>query len=199
MGAEAGSADILALLKSETKSEHDAAESALRFFDPQFSIEDYSKTIRLFFGFYHPLEEQLWHVPGWAEAGLDLEHRRKSVRLESDLRALGISNPHSLPFCSNLPKLDGLGDGFGCLYVLEGATLGGRHISRYLREKLNVLPETTGAFHAGYGERTGAMWSEFREKLTAYADGRDENKKIVDAALATFRSLREWMISRSKQ
>ena len=187
--------DILALLKSETKAEHDAAEGALRFFDPHFSIEDYSRMIRRFFGFYQPLEERLWQLPGWAAAGVDLEARRKSAWLEADLRALGISNPGDLPLCDDLPAPAGLGDGFGCLYVLEGATLGGRHISRHLREKLNVLPGTTGAFHAGYGERTGLMWSEFREKLATYAAGRDENQRIVDAAVATFRSLRAWMIS----
>ena len=53
------------------------------------------------------------------------------------------------------PNSDSLA--FGCLYVMEGATLGGQVIGRHVRQTLGVTPETGGRFHAAYGDRTEAQ------------------------------------------
>ena len=49
----------------------------------------------------------------------------------------------------------------GCLYVLEGATLGGVLIARHVRASLGFDGDAGSAFYLGYGPRTGAMWRGF--------------------------------------
>jgi heme oxygenase len=118
--------------------------------------------------------------------------------LRDDLRALGVEDLDSLPDCQNLPELSDLAQGFGCLYVLEGSTLGGQFISRHVGKVLGVTPEVGGGgryFHA-YGEQTGAMWREFGTGLTAFVAECGGEDRVVASATATFRALRSWFAER---
>ena len=49
----------------------------------------------------------------------------------------------------------------GCLYVLEGATLGGVVIRRHPEQKLRLGPDNGAAFFHAYGPDTGRRWREF--------------------------------------
>ncbi len=80
----------------------------------------------------------------------------------------------------------------GCLYVLEGATLGGQVISRHLA-KLGIGPENGGRFFNGYGARTGEMWKSFQTSATAYCVTHDQISEAVDGAKWTFERFRESM------
>ncbi len=83
-------------------------------------------------------------------------------------------------------------EALGCLYVLEGATLGGQVIVRRLRD----LPREAllSAFFTSYGQDVGAMWQAYREFLTGYAEGRDEDDVIVESACATFATIGAWLM-----
>ena len=189
---------LLVRLRAETRAEHDAIEHALNLTDGRLTLEGYRQRVEQFYGFYKPLEERMLVREGWISPWLDINERVKTPLLAADLKALGSAPAAALPLCGNLPGLEGPPECFGCLYVLEGSTLGGQVISRHLREKLNVTPGAGGLFFDGYGHRTGLMWQQFRLALTGFCgitgitDITDTQDRVVTAARLTFETLRHW-------
>jgi len=51
-----------------------------------------------------------------------------------------------------LPQLASLGRAFGVLYVLEGSTLGGRHIALALEKRLGLTAGNGAMFFNAYGD-----------------------------------------------
>lgn len=188
---EASGAGILARLRAETRAEHDAIEAALDLIGPGLTLAAYCLRLEQFHGFYRPVEERLLAAGGWAGRGLDLEARQKTPLLVADLAALGV-DALELPVCRDLPPLSDPAACFGCLYVLEGASLGGQVITRHVRSALGITPGAGGLFFHGYGERTGEMWRSFRGALAAFAGSSGADDRIVASAIATFRKLRLW-------
>ena len=80
----------------------------------------------------------------------------------------------------------------GCLYVLEGATLGGQIISRQLEERLAIDAGHGGRFFASYGAAVGEMWQAFGEILVAHARGLECGDAIVASGCATFDAFGRW-------
>lgn len=179
-------------LKLETRPAHDVIEAALGLTSESLSSDTYRHTLERFYGFYCPVEADLRALGGWAGRGLNLGARQKTPLLEADLRALGLDAPGGLPVCTERPALADAAAAFGCLYVLEGATLGGQLIRRHVRARLGVTPESGGRFFYGYGEQTGATWQAFRSALTAFATTRDTQDAVVVTAVATFYALHSW-------
>lgn len=190
---------MLLRLRTETRAEHDAIESALGLMDNQLTRDQYGRRLEQFYGFYRPLEERLLDCRAAFEPWLDIAERLKAPLLLADLEALGRAPGASLPLCTSLPNLDGPPECFGCLYVLEGATLGGQLISRHMAQQLNITPSAGGRFFDGYGPRTVRMWQEFRRAATEFSrtaggDAPDIDGRAVAAARLTFVSLREWCV-----
>ena len=187
---------ILSRLRAETRAEHDAIEAALDMTGNGLTREVYRRVLERFYGFYAPLEPAIRAVGGWADRGLDLDARRKGPLLEADLRTLGVDAPTALPLCDDLPHLVTPADCFGCLYVLEGSTLGGQFISRHVHRVLGVTPETGGRFFHGYGDKTGEMWQSFRAAVTGFVVSPADQDATVAAAKDTFRKLHRWTAAR---
>jgi heme oxygenase len=185
-------ADILARLKAETRPEHVALESSLSLTGNHLTLEGYRQRLGQFLGLYEPLEQALAAIDGWGEHGIDLGPRLKASRLEADLLALGERRPERLPRCPAPVTLTDLTAGFGCLYVVEGASLGGQIITRQLRDAFGITPDNGGSFFHGYGERTAAMWRCFRCALLEFATTSGVEDGIVASAMATFRLIRQW-------
>jgi heme oxygenase (biliverdin-IX-beta and delta-forming) len=183
---------ILALLKDRTRPEHEAIEGAFDLMRDDVTLASYRGRLEQFRGFLVPVEARLGELGGWGEHGIDLAARHKVPLLEADLRALGVESVGRLPVCREVPDLAGLAEGFGCLYVLEGSTLGGQFISRHVRRVLGVTPEAGGGFFHGYGERTGEMWRAFGAAVTSFAARGETRDRIVAGAMETFRDLRRW-------
>ncbi len=188
------SISVLTRLRIETRPQHDAIEAALDITSETLTLDAYRLTIERFHGFYLPLEAGLVKIGGWMERGLDLTERQKTLLLKNDLQALGVSDPEMVPVCTVLPPHGTVAAAFGCLYVLEGATLGGQVIMPLLRNRLGITPETGGQFFRGYGDRTGAMWQAFRAVLTASVVKPCEADEAVAAAKETFLKLQHWMM-----
>jgi len=140
---------ILDLLRERTRAAHDRAEEALPLLDPSLDAARYRAILAGFWGFHAALEPCLAAVAELRALGLDPAERRKLPRLEHDLRTLG-ADPMRLPVANAVPEVEGAAAALGCMYVLEGATLGGRVISRHLAAR-GIGPDTGGAFFAGYG------------------------------------------------
>src|ERR1700755_2879115 len=136
---------ILAKLKEATKEQHDNLETTVNVMDQMFSAEDYKKLLCKFYRFYAAMEPKVFRLD-WSKVSLNIDERRKLPKLERDLKALEIwDEAQSLPEWDGLPELEDLPEGFGSLYVMEGATLGGQVINRHLKEHLGISPENGGA------------------------------------------------------
>jgi heme oxygenase len=182
---------LLSRLRTETRDQHDAIEQTLRLMDDDLTAEAYRRRLAQFYGFYKPVEARILDGRGALAAALAVQERRKTPLLEADLKALGQATA-CLPLCTKLPPLVSAAECFGCLYVLEGATLGGVIISRHVGRKLAISPASGGKFFDGYGEHTGAMWQQFRTAITTFSSGSDEQDKVVASARATFEALQHW-------
>ena len=150
--------------------------------------------LQAFYGFYAPVEAGLVRL---AAAGppLGFPLRARSELIESDLLALGLSRRElaELPRCADLPRLSCPEDLAGCLYVLEGACLGGQVIAPVLQRRLGLAKGSGASFFVGDAEATAARWIlvlAWLEGLSARGRASDE---IVAAACATFRTLARWV------
>jgi heme oxygenase len=79
------------------------------------------------------------------------------------------------------------------MYVLEGATLGGRVVSRSIHETLSIDARGAGSFFHAYGTETAPMWRSFVERLNRQPPPFDD---IVGAALETFERFERWLLDR---
>ena len=183
---------LLARLRSDTRVQHDAVEQTLQMMDDDLSLATYRHRIENFYGFYEPVEDQLFAADNPLETWLPMQARRKTALLKADLEALGQQVDRPLPVCVKFPQLESAADYFGCLYVLEGASLGGVVISRHVQARLGITAKSGGKFFHGYGERTGAMWQEFRAAITQFSFASDQHDAVVAAARATFETLNTW-------
>jgi heme oxygenase len=183
--------EIFERLKSATERVHIQIEQRLRIFDPEFDLAGYIGILERFYGFWAPVEAKLLLVKELMHPALGLQTRMKSKLLEADLRILG-SMATKAPYCLDLPAIDTFLSGLGCLYVLEGSTLGARIISRRIESHLQLRTDSGAAFFNGYGEAAGRRWSEFRLFVTANVSLL-QSEETVNAAVQTFESLSAWV------
>lgn len=162
--------------------------------DPRMSRETYCQLLRRFWGYYAPLEDSLRTEIEiyWPDDEYICSERAKAPQLAKDLHALGEFS-ELLERCSNLPELKTPAQILGCLYVIEGATLGGQIISKHLLANLGIGPETGAAFFNGYGLSNGNQWQSFRLFLTSNAEPMYQDNEIVVSANATFQTLSQWL------
>ncbi len=197
---------ILSRLRLETRSEHDAVEQLLDLIGDSLTREGYRDRLKQFYGFYGPIEQALRtrcgsgdQGPGesagvaWSLAARQalLLRLNKSALLQQDLHHLGVRTG-TLPLCRELPALETQTEVLGCLYVLEGATLGGRLITQHVRTTFDITPATGGSFFEGYGDATGRMWQAMRHLLVSSAPDTPTGNAIVANAIVTFACLRRW-------
>lgn len=180
---------LLAELKSATAGHHARVEAAMPSLDQLATPGGYAAALRALHAFHAAWEPVLWRTPGVSAAGLG-GGREKLPLLERDLRALGVRPCTARP---PAPATDDAAAALGALYVLEGATLGGRIIHRRVAGPLGVTPEHGGAYYHGYGERTGDRWKEFGQAATRFADRTGSAPRVVAGAVACFAALEAWL------
>jgi heme oxygenase len=183
---------LLSALKQTTWPHHQRLEKKMDLFDPGFSRTDYVRLLEAFWGYYRPIEPRLANNIELRARLPDILRRAKLPWLAKDLAALGIAGGEreQLPVCRELPPCDGFAEALGCLYVLEGSTLGGQVISRHFQHSLGLDADNGLAFFTGYGQGTRTMWQTFGECLTAA--GADETA-LIHSAGETFLSLERWL------
>jgi heme oxygenase (biliverdin-IX-beta and delta-forming) len=184
---------ILEKLKQSTCIHHHHASNSSDILSLQFSVEDYGSLLQRLWGFYTPLETFIAQRGEWPLSTLDYEHRKKVPLLERDLQTLGIFAPGSLPICTELPELVAFSQMLGCMYVLEGATLGGQIISRHMQKTMGIDQTTGCAYFCSYGDEVSSMWQTFCHILTTYASTHALENQIIQAASSTFSTLNAWL------
>jgi heme oxygenase len=113
-----------------------------------------------------------------------LQARSRRPFLQSDLRALGL--PSAQPVVP--PVLASAGAAWGSVYVMEGSALGGRVIARTLAD-MGLDAEHGAAYFHGWGDATGAMWREARERLASELAEPGALVQACEGACATFDTL----------
>lgn len=187
---------VLALLRDKTRCSHERVERSVNLPLRLQTMDGYRALLARFYGYYAPIEEQLAQVfpTGWQR--LDFVQRIKSPLLSRDLQSLGLDSAmlQTLPACHTLPNVTHVDQALGCMYVLEGATLGGQIIRRLVQQRLGLDVEAGCAFFSSYGDQVGEMWTRFCGVLTEHAQGRPEREEsIVAAASETFDTLDRWI------
>lgn len=183
---------ILQKLKESTRQQHEEIEQVVDVMNRMFKIDDYKDLIGKFRRFYSAYEPTL-PIENLRKVGFDYDNRRKLPSLEADVAALGVAATSGS--FDELPDVSTVARAFGSLYVIEGSTLGGQVITRHIKQHLNLSPENGAAFFHNYGSEVGPMWKQFREAITAFANGGKEDEEIISAAEATFESIRICMIT----
>jgi heme oxygenase len=186
---------ILPQLRSGTAHLHERVERAVDLLGRLRSLESYTHLLARYYGFYKPFEDRLAGVVGDVPIGLDLEARLKTPLLQNDLVALGHSEAaiEALPLCPSLPAPSGLDEVFGCLYVLEGATLGGQIVRKEIKREYGLVAGHGASFFSSYGDDVGPMWKAFCAALEDHARRHPETEHlVVGAAVATFTCFEQW-------
>lgn len=147
-------------------------------------------------GLYAPLEEALAAV-AWDRPGSNFQSKTQWLR--ADLTTLGFSSRDvaALPRATRLPSIQCAADGFGVLYVLEGASLGGQLILRQIKPSLGLTEQAGARFFASYGAEIGDRWRSFTAAMNAYGDTEYRVQAMERAALATFDCFSHWMNERA--
>jgi len=154
--------------------------------------EDYVNILQLFYGYFGALEERIQkfisslHLPDYTE-------RRKARALEYDINTLGgVTIAKAAE--NSLPRITNHLEAFGALYVIEGSTLGGSHISKMVAQQLNADQFKGGfSFFNGYGEATPAMWETFKQTLNSQPANNADTDTICEAANDTFVKFKHWI------
>lgn len=145
------------------------------------SIPEYRGMLKGYLEFFQPWEKAMLQTFPAAVAELGEFRFCKSDWLLEDLAALEGS---PLPHATELPiPLDRAGLA-GCLYVIEGSTLGGMHLSRMG----HGLPGDAGRFFEGYGQQTLPAWHSFVDWLEAQIVDETDRYRAAEMAEWTF----EW-------
>jgi heme oxygenase len=114
----------------------------------------------------------------------------KSRWLKEDLAQLGVADVSQLPQLCALPSLDTPARVLGTMYVLEGSTLGGRHIASLLNA--GAAADLPKRFFSSYGSEVGSRWRSFCAALEELKETSDHDA-AAENARATFESMRCWL------
>ena len=178
-----------ATLRSATRALHVQLEHGMTVTSPDLTLADYAQTLRRMLEVYTPLEKLIdAHEVSMRELGLNWAQRRKAALLERDLVAIApefdVSTLGRAP--DVLPSLPSLAEAMGCLYVLEGSTLGGQFVARHVESALGLRADNGAAFFQSYGPAVGRFWQEFCSALELGLPDRPSRERAARTANATF-------------
>ena len=186
---------IFARLKQSTQAIHKDLEAAVNLPHSLHSVGDYRNLLERFHILYALYEVEMRALATELSPWLpDIAERMRTESLCHDLRRLG-DEPSSLA-APDVPRVRSVAQAWGCLYVLEGSTLGGQIISRHLAD-LAFIPSNARSFFAGYGSRVGEMWTKFKTAVEGYSQANpQDDDAIVASAVETFQTFYQ-QLSRS--
>ncbi|WP_158218828.1 biliverdin-producing heme oxygenase [Roseateles aquatilis] len=186
--------DLLPRLRRCTGPLHDGIETLLRLEAPM-PLARYGRIVRGFHEFLKLWEQRVRHalpepLRPWFDA------RVRSPFATRDIAALALPEDAALRAAARASqhriRLDSPAAAFGSLYVIEGSALGGQVLTPRLVAAHGLTPDHGASYFHGFGDRTGAMWREFRQLAQQHA-GADEDSRAAAcrAAVQTFEALIE--------
>ena len=181
----------MASLRAATRDVHERTDAAMRRGDWLVSPVAYATFLNRTLRFHRLVEAAVAPVVAEIE-GLEYEHRRRSPLVEADLAALAARGV--LPDATDGPTrppppllVDEPAAVLGCLYVIEGSTLGSKVLAQWIERRLGYDHAYGASSFAPYGTATQARWRSFGalvESLVAATP--DDLRPMLAAAEATF-------------
>jgi heme oxygenase len=153
-------------------------------------VAAYSKLLRLFYGYYKPLQDAVDEHINVAVVP-DYGRLRKAEWILDDLKTLG-QPVNNLPLYHPAFSIQSNAAALGALYVTEGSTLGGKVICKMIATNLGKTNMEGFKFFNGYGNETGGHWKKFLQVLDIYSDTDDE-AVIIESANEVFAGFKSWM------
>ena len=173
-------------------NEHDLLVQLMR---PDLIRATYADILVAFHGVYAPIERVVIGDHLAALRAIGLHRRARTPLLLRDLRALGYGKDaiERLPICRDLPAVATLSAMLGCIYVLDGATLGGRVISRQVRKTLDLDADTGLAFFGSAGADVAGEWRHLIAVIEANTTAEADRRQAADCAALTFACFESWL------
>lgn len=186
---------LLQQLREQTRPAHltlEAQPLLEKLLSPRLTAAEYGQLLQAMLAFYQSLEAEL--IPATASLlrrypDPAYRYRPRSPLLANDCRALGCASS-GFTLSPVEPRLNG--DGaylLGVLYVIEGATQGGRFIARHLADTLGVA-EGSGAsfFNIHQGDHSWLAFRRWFGRDMAY-NYRNDATSVIEGAEMTFSGL----------
>jgi heme oxygenase len=177
---------VMTTLKESTMDLHKEIEQHMPVFRKDFDKNKYQELLKKMHSFYKPFENSIQTSLETQGQGEFYKERYKTPQIEADLKSL---NTEPMSFAQpEMPTMNSLAAVAGALYVIEGSSLGGQIICKYLKENLALAPEQIHFFQ-GYGPLTGKRWQEFQKWVGTLDFNEEETKVAVASARDTFKSM----------
>jgi len=182
-------------IRSETADWHDRVEAITAAPSAIKSHDDYVELLGRFYELHASFEAGL-AAPSlreaWGRLGIDLSAHRRAHLCSADLKSLD-----ALPTSNSMatPDFRTSGHALGCLYVLEGSSLGGPIFARIVRARLGNVPT---AFLSGHGRAKRTPWSSVVNALSRFEAQGGDCDVVVDGACETFATFAT-VLGRKKQ
>jgi len=183
---------IRSLLRQETHHYHNQLNHhplLSRLTTENYSLSHYHKVLSPYFGLYQGLENRIEQFTSEQACHFNYAERLKLPWLAQDLEFFKTSSrvvEPQLEMKEIIPSIDSLGQYVGLLYVVEGSTLGGQHISKALLKYHGLTFEQGARFFHGYGERTLTFWDDFVAYLEMVLHDDHQYLLAKQAACRTF-------------
>lgn len=188
--------ELFSQLKAATVASHRRLDAEIDVCGDGLTLERYRWLLVRFYGAFSIVEPRLATLPGLDALDLDLDLRRawRTVWLSDDLEALGMSRGGILGIISNPRQslVTSVPEALGCLYVIEGAGLGGQFIVPCVQRQLGLTATHGCRFFAGHGAATRDRWQRLRARADDYARRTDTHAQIVQSAVDLFETLVNW-------
>jgi heme oxygenase len=174
--------ELTARLRRETADLHRRVEAALGLPGSIRDRNDYVMLLHRLHGFHTAVEDRLASATWkdrWGEIGVDLKRHRRAHLLERDLDALQAEPLDASPLDVEIADFP---SALGCLYVVEGSSLGGRVIGPAIRSAIGDVPV---GFFEGDDRDHPSPWRTLKTALTRFGEVGDAGA-VVRGARATF-------------
>ncbi|MES2661680.1 MAG: biliverdin-producing heme oxygenase [Pseudomonadota bacterium] len=179
---------IMQQLREATADAHAAIENTpimQSLLHGNLSRPHYISLLQRLHAFHKPLENKVDHYLHGSDLYLIWSVRHKSVWLEEDIHFFKQKTISSFSF-NCLPNILSIPDLMGCIYVLEGATLGALVIRKLLIEHYGYESNSGGRYYTAYGTATQNFWKQTSELINTTVTAEHDKKACVCSAQKTF-------------
>ncbi len=191
--------DFLQELRNRTEPFHNSIEQlpiSSSLLSKEVTLRNYRDYIIMLYPFVKEVEASIY--PQVQHVVADLEGRKKAALLFSDLQSLGIQPQEIDTFDDAFVKQNQtVAAALGCMYVLEGSTLGGQLISRHLEKALGERVTGSLSYLKAYTTKTGSMWKNFLNTFCESTVRNGHQAEAITSSIKTFQLLEKWMIKQS--
>ena len=165
-----------------------------RLADGQLDRNGYVNLLMRLLGLHEPMEAAIARGLSDISFGVPVERLRRVPLLRADLAALGVRDGEIAvaPRFKSVPAWNTPAQAMGALYVLEGATLGGRQLARQLDHILPLGGSGGRSFLLAGTASDRPSWAAFCAALERCGADTQRRASIIDAADRAFECFARW-------